>query len=138
METSDNNCSTDAGNVLVSELSLSPRLRNILNRVGCVRIRDIEQYSKDSIIRFRNLGPKTYEELMEVCDRFEIRIYDRKDLNDKEHKVHFSYFQYQDAFDLGIKCKEDVWNKSLEELKELAGNDRVMYAKFKILWEYRK
>lgn len=138
METSDNNCSTDAGNVLVSELSLSPRLRNILNRAGCVKIRDIEQYSKDSIIRFRNLGPKTYEELMEVCDRFEIRIYDRKDLNDKEHKVHFSYFQYQDAFDLGIKCKEDVWNKSLEELKELAGNDRVMYAKFKILWEYRK
>ena len=75
---------------------------------------------------------------MEVCDRLEIRIYDRKDLNDKEHKVHFSYFQYQDAFDLGIKCKEDVWNKSLEELKELAGNDRVMYAKFKILWECRK
>lgn len=138
METSDNNCGMDDKNVLVSELSLSPRLRNILRREGCVRVRDIERYSRDSIIRFRNLGLKTYEELMEICDRFGIRIYDSKDLNDKEHRVHFSYFQYQDAFNLGIKCKEDVWNKSLEELKELAGNDRTMYAKFKILWKYRQ
>ena len=84
------------------------------------------------------MGPKTYEELMEICDSFGFRIYDSKDLNDKEHRVHFSYFQYQDAFNLGIKCKQDVWNKSLEELKELAGNDKVMYAKFKILWKYRQ
>ena len=138
METSDNNCGMDDKNVLVSELSLSPRLRNILRREGCVRVRDIGRYSRDSIIRFRNLGPKTYEELMEICDRFGIRIYDSKDLNDKEHRVHFSYFQYQDAFNLGIKCKDDVWNKSLEELKELAGNDKVMYAKFEILWKYRQ
>ena len=53
MEISDNNCKFDGENVLISELSLSPRLRNILNRAGCVRIRDIEQYSKDAIIRFR-------------------------------------------------------------------------------------
>lgn len=137
MEISDNNCKFDGENVLISELSLSPRLRNILNRAGCVRIRDIEQYSKDAIIRFRNMGEKTFEELMEICDRFDIRIYDSKDLNDKEHRVHFSYFQYRDAFNLGIKCKEDVWNKSLEELKELAGNDKVMYAKFKTLWKYK-
>ena len=61
METSDNNCGMDDKNVLVSELSLSPRLRNILRREGCVRVRDIGRYSRDSIIRFRNLGPKTYE-----------------------------------------------------------------------------
>ncbi len=50
METSDNNCGMDDKNVLVSELSLSPRLRNILRREGCMRVRDIERYSRDSII----------------------------------------------------------------------------------------
>ena len=29
-------------------------------------------------------------------------------------------------------------NYTLEELKEIVGNDKVMYAKFKILWKYRQ
>lgn len=105
METSDNNCSMDDENVLVSELSLSPRLRNILRREGCVRVRDIGRYSRDSIIRFRNLGPKTYEELMEICDRFGIKIYDSKDLNDKEHRVHFHIFSIKMHLIWGLNVK---------------------------------
>lgn len=60
--------------IYVQELTMSKRLRNILDRNGIYELSMISRYSYEKIMRFRNMGAKTYAELRELCDKYEVPL----------------------------------------------------------------
>ena len=119
--------SDDPKNVPISELKIAMRMKNALYHKGCNRLYDIERLSKDDILLFRNIGEKSYCELLEVCAAYGVILYGTEDLNELDQGIEFSYMQYCKLFDQGIKSKEDVQSKTLEELKEVAEGDGDLY-----------
>lgn len=115
--------------VFITDLNASVRLKKILKNANCTRLGDVSKYSKDAIERFRNMGSKTYEELLDVCRKNDIALYGSEDLNDRENGITFSYIQYAKLFAAGIKNKDDVREKTRKQLWKLTENDENLYMK---------
>lgn len=61
----------------IFKLDISPRLRNILRRNGILNLREAGKYTKYDYIRFRNMGEKTIQELVTICEQYGIEIKDK-------------------------------------------------------------
>ena len=61
----------------IFKLDISPRLRNILRRNGILNMREAGKYTKYDYIRFRNMGEKTLQELVTICEQYGIEIKDK-------------------------------------------------------------
>lgn len=55
----------DMGQLPVQAMGLSSRACNCLIYSGCVHIKDVVALSDDTIVRMRNMGPKTAAEIAE-------------------------------------------------------------------------
>ena len=61
----------------IFKLDISPRLRNVLSRNGILDLRETGKYTKYDFIRCRNMGEKTLQELVTICEQYGIEIKDK-------------------------------------------------------------
>ena len=59
--------SISMGKHLIEKISMSTRLKNILRRSGIEYLEQIQEYPKESIQKFRNMGKETLQELYLLC-----------------------------------------------------------------------
>ena len=67
---------------LIEKISMSTRLKNILRRSGIEYLEQIQEYPKESIQKFRNMGKETLQELYLLCEQNRIHILLFRTLND--------------------------------------------------------
>ena len=115
------------------DIVMSTRLRNVLRRNGFKSLIELTDIPKEYFIRFRNMGEKTLQGLLQICDEQKINLYSVESLNDRENKVLFDVFLCREAFKMGIKSKDDLKKFSLAELEEKCPKDKVLYVKLKKL-----
>lgn len=60
--------------IFVEDLTMSTRLANILRHNGIYELSRLSRYPYSKIMKFRNMGPKTYEELKELCDKYQVTL----------------------------------------------------------------
>lgn len=101
--------------IRIDKIEMSLRLRQILSRNGCTNLENITKYSKESILKFRNMGSITYNELVQLCNTYNIQIYSSADLKDPEKEIYFSESVYEKLFKLGIKTNADINDKTLQK-----------------------
>lgn len=60
--------------VLISSLPISTRLRNGLRRNGVEYLQQVEKYTEENILRIRNIGKYSLQELKNVCEQYGVQI----------------------------------------------------------------
>lgn len=113
----------------VKNLPISTRLRNILLRSDIEYLEDVSNYPVEMILSFRNMGEATLVELKEICKKYGVTLYERKDLEDEGIPVYFLAEQYKFLFKNGIKCKEDVLLVDNERLADICEKNHALYKK---------
>lgn len=123
------------GQLLVKDLPISTRLKNILLRNDVYVLSDIVKYSREDIIRFRNLGEATLRELEELCEKEDIRIMSINEIADRMLGVRFTYHQLFKMFHMHIWYPEDFLNLTEEQITDLTQLDPGMFKKIKKVME---
>ena len=119
------------GQLLVKDLPINTRLKNILLRNDVYVLSDIVKYSREDIIRFRNLGEATLKELEELCEKENIRIMSINEIADRMLGVRFTYHQLLKMFHMHIWYPEDFLDLTEEQITELTRLDTGMIQKIK-------
>jgi len=119
------------GQMLVKDLPVSTRLKNILLRNDVYVLSDIVKYSREDIVRFRNLGEATLKELEEMCEKENIRIMSINEIADRMLGVRFTYHQLFKMFHMHIWYPEDFLDLTEEQITELTRLDTGMIQKIK-------
>lgn len=122
----------------IEKLSMSVRLKHILRRKGISYLEQIQEYPKESIQKFRNMGEETLQELYLICEQNNIHIYDKSDLEDAEKGITFQPSKYEKLFYKGIRCKQDLLNISknvMENEYDISSNEIKKLMKLKTLLE---
>lgn len=119
------------------DIEMSSRLRNVLRRNGFESLEGLREYPKEYFIKFRNMGPRTLQELYTICEDQGIKLRSIEELNDREHGVRFDDFLCMDAFRMGIKNKGDLRKYSLEELEKMCPKDKRLFVRLKKLKNYK-
>ena len=81
------------GDICLSDIQMTTRLRNILARNGIYFISQLGKYSKESYMKMRNLGEVAFQELLEVCVRYKVELSTMKLLEEDLQPVKFSTSQ---------------------------------------------
>lgn len=81
------------------------------------------------MLKFRNMGQGTMDELREICEQYGIHIYSHRDLEIESIGMPFAQSYYEKIFQFGIWRKEDVINTSSIELARLFGKNSITYIK---------
>ena len=115
--------------VAVESLPISVRLCHILTRNQVEYLYQVENYSEEQLLKFRNMGQGTLEELKYICKDYGIHIYSYRDLGDESIGVTFTPSVYEKIFQAGIKSKEDIMKTEASELAKLFGKNSVTYKK---------
>lgn len=115
--------------VAVESLPISVRLCHILTRNQVEYLYQVENYSEEQLLKFRNMGQGTLEELKYICKDYGIHIYSYRDLGDESIGVTFTPSVYEKIFQAGIKCKDDIMKTEASELAKLFGKNSVTYKK---------
>ena len=97
----------------------------------------LREYPKEYFIKFRNMGPRTLQELYTICEDQGIKLRSIEELNDREHGVRFDDFLCMDAFRMVIKNKGDLRKYSLEELEKMCPKDKRLFVRLKKLKNYK-
>lgn len=69
----------------VAHLNISARLRNVLNKIGCVQLGDLEGLTYDEILRTWSCGRKTITELGELLNHLQASISDTTEALSENH-----------------------------------------------------
>lgn len=115
--------------VPVENLPISVRLCHILTRNKVDYLYQVGYYCEEQLLKFRNMGKGTMDELRDICERHGMYIYSYRDLSIEEIGVSFTQSAYEKIFNSGIRGIEDVVNSSSVELARLFGNHSVTYKK---------
>lgn len=115
--------------VAVESLPISVRLCHILTRNQVEYLYQVENYSEEQLLKFRNMGQGTLEELKYICKDYGIHIYSYRDLGDESIGVTFTPSVYEKIFHAGIKSKDDIMETEASELAKLFGKNSVTYKK---------
>ena len=107
------------GEIKISELDISSRLRNVLLRAYMRYLSQVAEYSREDLMKLRNLGPGTLKELLSVCEKYEIKIWSVNDLPIEIRKCEIHPLTYARWYAVGIKNLSDLSGKSQEELLDL-------------------
>ena len=115
------------GEVKISELDISPRLRNILIRAYMRYLSQVAEYSREDLMKLRNLGSGTLKELLSVCEEYGIKIWSVNDLPIEIRKCGIHPLTYAKWHADGITELADIAGKTQEELLDLCnGNEKVV------------
>lgn len=117
------------GDKLVYELPITTRLKNILLRNDVYILSDIKKYSREDILRFRNLGDATMKELEEICLKENIHIVSIDEIAKRLPQVHFTYHQLSKLFHMHIWYPEDFCKLTDKQYEELIRTDKSMSLK---------
>lgn len=117
------------GEKLVAELPITTRLKNILLRNDVYILSDIVKYSREGIMKFRNLGERTMKELEDICEQEGIHFISLYEIEDRMLGVKFSDRQLTKMFHLNILHPEDFLNVTDEEVEYLIQLDKGMLKK---------
>lgn len=113
------------GEVKISDLDISPRLRNILHRAYMRYLSQVAKYSREDLMMLRNLGAGTLQELLSVCEEYGVKVWSVKDLPIEVSKCGIHPLTYAKWYADGITDLSDLSGKSQEELLELCdGNEK--------------
>ena len=113
----------------VSEIPMSARLRTILLRSRINDLRQVEDIAEEQMLKIRNMGIGTKEELIKICELYGIHVYSHKDLEDESIGVSFTQNQYEKIFKEGIRSKEDVYYANEFILQKAFGATSTIYKK---------
>ena len=119
------------GQVLVKDLPITTRFKNILLRYDIYVLSDIIKYSREDIIRFRNLGEATMQELEDLCIKEDIRVISIDEIANRMQGVRFTYHQLIKMFHMHIWYPEDFLNLTEQQYTELTRMDAAMIRKIK-------
>ncbi len=115
------------GEIKISDLDISPRLRNILHRAYMRYLSQVSEYSREDLMRLRNLGAGTLQELLSVCDEYGIKVWSVKDLPDQIRKCGIHPLKYAKWYADGIVNLSDLAGRTQEELLDLCeGNEKAV------------
>ena len=76
--------------VPISSLPISTRLRNRLRRSGVEYLQQVENYTEENILKMRNIGRSSLQELKNVCEQYGVHIYCSDDMNDSEMDLYLT------------------------------------------------
>lgn len=116
------------GDICLSDIQMTTRLRNILARNGIYFISQLGNYSKESYMKMRNLGEVAFQELQEVCVRYKVELSTVKLLEEDLQPVKFSTSQVLILYESGINLAKDFEGYTMEELQEKYGYDKRLYS----------
>ena len=119
------------GELLVNSLPVTTRLKNILLRNDVYVLSDIKKYAREEIMKFRNLGEGTMQELETVCEQAGIQIISLKEIEDRMLGVKFTERQLTKMFHLHIWFPEDFLNLTEKDVEYLIQLDGGMIKKIK-------
>lgn len=105
----------------VSEILMSTRLWTILFRSRINDLRQVEDIAEEEMLKIRNMGAGTKDELIKICEQYGVHVYSRKDLEDESIGVSFTQNQYEQIFRAGIRSKEDVHQLNESQIVEIFG-----------------
>ena len=111
----------------ISSLPISTRLRNGLRRNGVEYLQEVENYTEENIMRIRNIGRYSLQELKNICEQYGVHIYSRNDMKDERLDPYLTPSYYDILFENGIRTKEDLINTDDEKLAEIFGVNSAMY-----------
>lgn len=117
------------GEVRVNDLPITTRLRNILLRNNVYVLSDIRKYTREDILKFRNLGDGTMKELETICEKEGIHLITLKEIEARMLGVKFSDRQLSRMFDLKILYPEDFLRLTEEDVEYLVHLDKGMRKK---------
>ena len=128
------------GELLVNELPITTRLKNILLRNDVYVLSDISKYCREEIVRFRNLGDATMQELENLCTKEGIRVMSIDEIANRMEGVRFTYHQLTKMFNMHIwypKKKRNI-EDSLMSFSIASYQTGSVYGKYnrKILYTY--
>jgi len=124
--------------VPVENLPISVRLCHILTRNKVDYLYQVESYCEEQLLKFRNMGQSTIDELRAICEQYGIYIYSHRDLSVEEISVSFAQSYYEKIYGSGIRCIDDVINTSKVELARLFGKNSVTYKKLIQIKDYEE
>lgn len=100
---------------------------------------DISKYCREEIVRFRNLGDATMQELENLCTKEGIRVMSIDEIANRMEGVRFTYHQLTKMFNMHIWYPEDFLNLTDAQMEELTRLDNGMIPKIKKLQKrYKK
>lgn len=111
----------------ISSLPISTRLRNGLRRNGIEYLQQVEKCTEENILRIRNIGRYSLQELINICEKYGVHIYSRNDMKDERLDPYLTPSYYDILFENGIRTKEDLINTDDEKLAEIFGVNSAMY-----------
>lgn len=117
------------GEKLVTELPITTRLKNILLRNDVYILSDIVKYSREDIMKFRNLGEETMKELENICEQEGVHFISLHEIEEQMLGVKFSDRQLTKKFHLNILHPEDFLNVTDEDIEYLIQLDKGMLKK---------
>lgn len=104
----------------VRTLDISARLRNVLTRNGVEDLSQIKQYTKEEILRFRNMGEGTYKELETLCETHNITIWSMKKLIETFRPYRFPLAVYHNMFLKNVASIQDFADMTINDIEEIA------------------
>ena len=113
--------------VPISSLPISTRLRNRLCRSGVEYLQEVENYTEENILRMRNIGRSSLQELKKVCEQYGVHIYSSDDMNDSDMNLYLTPAYYDILFKNGIRTKEDLVNTDAAKLADIFGANSTIY-----------
>ena len=78
------------------------------------------------------MGQATLQKLYQICEEQGIKLRSVEDLDDRENGVRIDDL-CMDAFEMGIKCKDDLKKFSFEELEQMCPKDKRLFGRLKKL-----
>lgn len=70
----DSSGNIDSYTVLISNIEMSKRLRNCLNRLNVITLSDLTQYSRIELMRSENFGKKCLKEVLDLMSSFNLLL----------------------------------------------------------------
>jgi len=103
--------------VMVKELKISNRLRNILLRHGILKLSQVRSYSREEILAFRGMGERGMEELAAVCEENGIVLWSIEELPEELRKCRLPIGIASDFYRWGIRESGDLEEITVEEIE---------------------
>lgn len=113
--------------IIIKNIQMSTRLRNILVRNGITLISQVSNYPKEALLRMRNMGEVSFEELVGICEKFRIKIQTLESLAKDLKPVTFYKSHLLVLYESNIYAAEDIEKFSMNELKKICNYNRGMY-----------
>ena len=115
----------------IETLDISVRLKNALRHSGITDLWELENLSKETILRIRNIGNSTFEELEKQCISHGVVIHSENELKDNNRGIRWSRSQCFELFQMGIRCLDDIRSYPMERIEEVKYSRPGIYGRLK-------